>query len=80
MFMHVALHNRARCLLACKRRDTEEESARENENESGGEQGGGREGACVQPELNPFGSILCLAFCVTALKSHASQPHKLTSL
>lgn len=40
----------------------------------------GDEGGSAQPELNPFGRILRLAFCLTALKSHASQPHKLTSL
>lgn len=37
-------------------------------------------GGGIPPELNPFGSALCLAFGLTALKSHASQPHKLTSL
>lgn len=40
----------------------------------------GDEGGSALPELNPFGTILRLAFCLTALKSHASQPHKLTSL
>lgn len=42
---HEALHNRTRCVLACKRRCEEEE-------------GKNGQGVCVQPKLNPFGSVL----------------------
>lgn len=56
-----------------KRRCEEEERVTENALEGGG--GCGEVVCvCVQPVLNPFGSILCLAFCLTALKSHSSQP------
>lgn len=63
------------CVHERRCKSVRNESTQENE---GGGGGGGGGVASVQPELNPFGSVLCLAFCLTALKPHVSQPHKLT--